>query len=58
MRICDWIFRTTLIVLVFIIEYRASISYTFTHSIIQLTIFCGVVGSTFERKKAVIKKYS
>jgi len=50
MRILDWIFTTTLVVLRIVIEYTASINYTFMYSVMYPTIFWGVLGSIFEGK--------
>lgn len=57
MRILDWIFTTTLVVLMVVIEYTASINYPFMYSIMHPTIFWGGLGTIFEGKnrKSVMK---
>lgn len=46
-----------LVVSMVVIDYRASINYTFMHSIMHPTIFWGFLGSIFEGKnrKSVMK---
>lgn len=57
MRIFVWIFTTTLLDLMVVIEYMASINYSLMHSVRHPTVFWCDLGSTFEGKnrKSVMK---